>query len=86
MLAAASAGYETQGAQIEVSMGWETAADFDLRLPGSPVPELSAAELILPVVLIMVCAVLCAGKLSATLSLEDRRNRKANQNALDTME
>ena len=53
--AVSSPGYETQGAEITVSMAWETPADFDLRPPGSTVPELSAAELTLPAVLILVC-------------------------------
>ena len=59
MLAAGSPGYETQGAEIHVSMAWELPADFDLRPPGGTVPELSAAELTLPVVLIVVCLSLC---------------------------
>ena len=69
MLAAASPGYETQGAEIHVSMAWEMAADFDLRPPGSTTPELSAAELTLPAVLIMVCAVLYVGRALGYASL-----------------
>ncbi len=61
-LAAASPGYETQGAEIHVSMAWELPADLDLKAPGGTIPELTAAELTLPTVLIVVCLSLYRAK------------------------
>ena len=69
MLAAASPGYETQGAEIHVSMAWEMSADFDLKPPGGTIPELSVAELTLPAILTVVCAVLYCKKSLSDSSL-----------------
>jgi hypothetical protein len=70
MLATSSLGYETQGSEIQVSTGWETPVDFNLKPPGGTVPELSAAVLTLPAVLIMICVSL------HTESSEPRRRRE----------
>jgi len=47
-------GYAGQQTAIQVSMGWDTSVDFDLRLSGGTVPELSAIEVTLPIVLALV--------------------------------
>jgi hypothetical protein len=62
-------GYTGQQIAIEVSMGSETAVDFDLRPSGVNIPELPAAEMILPVVLTLVYA-------SCQLWIEPLRRRK----------
>jgi len=49
-------GYAAQGVQIQVSMGSETAVDFNLTPTGTTTPELPTAEMMLPVVLAMACA------------------------------
>jgi hypothetical protein len=61
-LAASHPGYETQATEIKVSMAWETPVDFDLKPPGGVIPRFSAAELTLPVFLIMLSASLCPEK------------------------
>ena len=57
-LGVSSPGYGGQQAEIGVSVGWETPADFDLGLQGGTIPELSAAGLTLLVVLVIVYALL----------------------------
>ena len=47
-------GYAGQQTAIQVSMDWVTAVDFDLRPSGGTVPELSAIEMTLPIVLALV--------------------------------
>ena len=47
-------GYAGQQTAIQVSMDWDTSVDFDLRPSGSTVPELSAIEMTLPIVLALV--------------------------------
>jgi len=54
-LGVSSPGYETQGVEIRASMAWEIPVDFDLRPPSGTVPELSATELMLAVVLVIAC-------------------------------
>jgi hypothetical protein len=54
-LGVSSPGYEAQGVEIRASMAWEIPVDFDLRPPSGTVPELSAAELMLAVVLVIAC-------------------------------
>jgi hypothetical protein len=54
-LGVSSLGYETQGIEIRASMAWEIPVDFDLRPPSGTVPELSATELMLAVVLVIAC-------------------------------
>ncbi len=49
-------GYAAQGVQIQVSMGSDTAVDFNLTPTGTTTPELPTAEMTLPVVLAMACA------------------------------
>jgi len=46
-------GYAGQQTAIQVSMGWDTSVDFDLA-SGGTVPELSATEVTLPIVLALV--------------------------------
>jgi hypothetical protein len=55
-LGVSSPGYEAQGVEIRASMAWEIPVDFDLRPPSGTVPELSATELMLAVVLVIACA------------------------------
>jgi len=47
-------GYAGQQTAIQVSMDWDTSADFDLKPSGGTVPELSAIEMTLPIVLAVV--------------------------------
>jgi hypothetical protein len=47
-------GYTGQQTEIQVSMNWDTSADFDLRPSGGTVPELTAIEMTLPIVLALV--------------------------------
>lgn len=54
-LGVSSPGYEAQGVEIRASMAWEIPVDFDLRPPSGTVPELSATELMLAVVLVIAC-------------------------------
>jgi hypothetical protein len=54
-LGVSSPGYEAQGVEIRASMAWEIPVDFDLKRPSGTVPELSAAELMLAVVLVIAC-------------------------------
>jgi hypothetical protein len=49
-------GYETQGVEIRVSMAWETPVDFNLTPTGNTAPELSTAELMSAVLLVVACA------------------------------
>jgi len=51
-------GYETQGVEIQVSMAWETPADFNLTPTTNTAPELPTAELMSAVLLIIACALL----------------------------
>jgi len=55
-LGVSSPGYETQGAEIIVSMAWETPVDFDLTPAGSTIPELSATEWVSAALLVIACA------------------------------
>jgi hypothetical protein len=60
MLAASSAGYETRAAEIHVSSGWETPADFDLahaEFEGVPTPEFSEGTFLLCVGLLAVSVI-----------------------------
>jgi hypothetical protein len=49
-------GYETQGVEIQVSMGWETPVDFNLTPTSNTTPELPTAELMSAVLLVIACA------------------------------
>jgi len=55
-LGVSAPGYETQGIEIVVSMGWETSVDFDMKPPGSSSPELSTTGLLSVVPPVMVHA------------------------------
>jgi len=50
-------GYEGQGVEIQVSMAWETPVDFNLTPTGTSTPEIPTAQMTLPVVLAMACAI-----------------------------
>jgi hypothetical protein len=64
-----SRGYVGQETEIQVSMGWQAPVDFDLRPSGETAPELSAAQLTLPIVLTLVY-------LSCQLWIQPLRRRK----------
>jgi hypothetical protein len=60
MLAASPAGYETRAAEIDVSSGWETPADFDLARPdfeGVPTPEFPEGAFLLCIALLAVSVI-----------------------------
>jgi hypothetical protein len=56
MIAAASPGYTTQGAEVQLSLGSVTPMDINLKYPSEPLPELQGGGLILAISLIMVYA------------------------------
>jgi len=55
-LGVSAPGYETQGIEIVVSMGWETSVDFDMKPHGSASPELSTTMFLSVVPPVMVHA------------------------------
>jgi hypothetical protein len=55
-LGASYPGYKMQGTEIIVSLAWEMPVDFNLTPTGSTTPELSTAELMSAVLLVIACA------------------------------
>jgi len=76
VLAASSAGYETQGAEIHVSSGWETPTDFDLahgEFESVPTPEFPEGAFLLCIVLLAASVIVrCPSVVRSLLHVSSR--------------